>query len=144
MDKGSSTTGLEPALSPDGSQVAFTRWDEPRGLWLINSDGSNERQIFKASEQIMAPKWSPDGKWIAHIMGGSVCVTNTSTGETLHLTKAFADAEAPRPEACVFSPDGSHVAYVRPVAIGGTTVDLAATSDQPTRNQIFICTLNAR
>ncbi len=59
------TGGLDPALSPDGSQIAFTRiGGNAGGLYLINSDGSNERQIFKASEQIMAPKWSPDGKWV--------------------------------------------------------------------------------
>ncbi|MEZ4618495.1 MAG: SH3 domain-containing protein [Caldilineaceae bacterium] len=59
------TGGLDPALSPDGSMIAFTRiGDGAGGLYLINRDGSDERQIFKASEQIMAPKWSPDGKWV--------------------------------------------------------------------------------
>jgi hypothetical protein len=28
------------------------------------------------------------------------------------------DADAPRPEACVFSPDGRQIAYVRPVRDG--------------------------
>ncbi len=59
------SSGLDPALSPDGSQIAFTRiGGNAGGVYLINSDGSNERQIFKASEQLMAPKWSPDGKWV--------------------------------------------------------------------------------
>ena len=59
------SSGLDPALSPDSTQIAFTRiGGSAGGVYLINSDGSNERQIFKASEQLMAPKWSPDGKWI--------------------------------------------------------------------------------
>ena len=55
------TTGLEPALSPDGSQVAFARWDEPRGLWLINTDGSNERLVYGAN-RVRSPSWTPDGQ----------------------------------------------------------------------------------
>lgn len=55
------TSGLEPALSPDGSQVAFARWDEPRGLWLINSDGSNERRVFEAN-RVRSPSWTADGQ----------------------------------------------------------------------------------
>ena len=59
------TGGLDPALSPDGTQIAFTRiGGEAGGIYLVNSDGSDEQQIYKAGEQLMAPKWSPDGKWI--------------------------------------------------------------------------------
>ena len=57
------TTGFEPALSPDGSQVAFTRWDEPRGLWLIDSDGGNERMVFGAN-RVRSPSWTSDGRLI--------------------------------------------------------------------------------
>ncbi|MEZ6150438.1 MAG: DUF3748 domain-containing protein [Pirellulaceae bacterium] len=133
--------------SPDGARIAFLMRDDVGvvQLWTVSPSSGQLTQMTRNSQDIASAfTWSPNGKWIAHVMDGSVCVTNTSTGETIRLTKAFADAEAPRPEACVFSPDGSHVAYVRPVAIGGITVDHAATSDQPTRNQIFICTLNAR
>lgn len=55
------TSGFEPALSPDGSQVAFTRWDEPRGLWLINTDGSNERFVYGAN-RVRSPAWTNDGQ----------------------------------------------------------------------------------
>jgi hypothetical protein len=55
------TTGFEPALSPDGAQVAFTRWDEPRGLWLINTDGSNERFVYGAN-RTRSPTWTNDGQ----------------------------------------------------------------------------------
>ncbi|MCB0127192.1 MAG: PD40 domain-containing protein, partial [Caldilineaceae bacterium] len=59
------TGGLDPALSPDGTQIAFTRiGGNAGGVYLINSDGSDERLIYKAAEQLMSPKWSPDGNWI--------------------------------------------------------------------------------
>ncbi len=58
------TTGYDPALSPDGSWVAFTREGGQNGVWLINVDGSGERKIFGGREGLRSPKWSPDGKYI--------------------------------------------------------------------------------
>ncbi|MCK6627310.1 MAG: SH3 domain-containing protein [Anaerolineae bacterium] len=60
------TTGLDPALSPDGQWVAFTRWDNPQigalgSLWLINVDGSGERRVMEGVHQPKSPTWSPDG-----------------------------------------------------------------------------------
>ncbi len=68
------TTGLDPAFSPDGRQVAFTRWEEPRGLWLINSDGSGERLVLGAN-RARSPSWSADGGSIVfeQSAGGKVC-----------------------------------------------------------------------
>ncbi len=58
------TNGFDPAISPDGSQVAFVREGGENGLYLINLDGSNERLIFSGRESLSSPKWSPDGQWI--------------------------------------------------------------------------------
>ncbi len=63
------TAGIDPAISPDGSQVAFTRWetDQPGtlgSLWLINLDGSGERVLLDNIHQPKAPAWSPDGSQI--------------------------------------------------------------------------------
>jgi dipeptidyl aminopeptidase/acylaminoacyl peptidase len=52
--------GLDPALSSDGQQVAFTRWGSTSGVYVMNADGSNERQIHPAP-QPKAPTWSADG-----------------------------------------------------------------------------------
>jgi dipeptidyl aminopeptidase/acylaminoacyl peptidase len=64
------TTGIDPALSPDGQWVAFTRWEGPQNgapgsLWVINVDGSGERVIAGDLRQPKAPVWSPDGTRIA-------------------------------------------------------------------------------
>jgi TolB protein len=52
--------GLDPAVSPNGQRLAFTRWDQPDGVYVANIDGSNEKQVF-AAPKAMSPQWSPDG-----------------------------------------------------------------------------------
>jgi TolB protein len=59
------TAGIDPVLSPDGQTVAFTRWQGETGsLWLINIDGTNERQLVGFIKQAKGPAWSPDGAQI--------------------------------------------------------------------------------
>ena len=73
------TTGMDPALSPDGRTVAFTRWSSSGSgstgsLWVINVDGSGERRISDGLRQPKSPTWSPDGTQI---------VVNQQQGGTL-------------------------------------------------------------
>lgn len=65
------TYGLDPALSPDGTKVAFTRWGNPEGIYLINVDGTQERLLTNV-KQPKCPEWSRDGTKIAftHRSGG--------------------------------------------------------------------------
>ncbi len=59
------TSGIDPVLSPDGQTVAFTRWQGETGsLWLINIDGSHERQVMDNIKQAKGPDWAPDGRQI--------------------------------------------------------------------------------
>jgi Tol biopolymer transport system component len=60
------TTGMDPAISPDGQQVAFTRWETSQdgalgNVWLINIDGTQERLIHEFIFNPRAPVWSADG-----------------------------------------------------------------------------------
>jgi TolB protein len=57
------TDGVDPVWSPDGKQIAFTRWRDPRGVWVMNADGSGARLLFAWSEARW-PSWSPDGSQI--------------------------------------------------------------------------------
>ncbi len=60
------TNGYDPAISPDGTQVAFNRGGgDDNGIYTINLDGSEETKIWGEGEILRSPKWSPDGDWIA-------------------------------------------------------------------------------
>jgi uncharacterized protein YraI len=65
------TSGSDPAISPDGSTVAFVRDGGASGLYLIGIDGSNERRIFQRVS-LSSPKWSPDGQWILFARGDEI------------------------------------------------------------------------
>jgi dipeptidyl aminopeptidase/acylaminoacyl peptidase len=82
------TTGIDPALSPDGQWMAFTRWEDTQhgalgSLWVINVDGSGERAILGDIHQPKAPTWSPDGTQIAISMqhGGRVQEERKCSGQ---------------------------------------------------------------
>lgn len=113
--------------APDGSRIAFLMKDD-RGvvqLWTVSPNGGTPRQVTHNIHDIASAfTWSPDGRWIAHVMDRSVCITNSDTGETRRLTKPAQDAaHAPRPFACVFSPDGRRIAYTRNVRSEGAGHD---------------------
>lgn len=70
------TGGFDPAISPDGMRVAFTRAGGEHGLYLIQADSSNERLIFSGRELLRSPKWSPDGRYIVFERGDEVLRCN--------------------------------------------------------------------
>src|SRR5690242_1748574 len=62
---------MDPALSPDGKQVAFTAVDLNTfkgDVYVINLDGSGKKQLTKQDAKTLAfaASWSPDGKRIAY------------------------------------------------------------------------------
>jgi Tol biopolymer transport system component len=72
--------------------------------------------------------WSPDDRRIAFVSDGSVMTVDVKDGTTTRLTDRVAGDGAPRPEACVYSPDGTRIAFVRRVAAPDGTL----------HNQIFV------
>jgi len=102
--------------SPDGSQIVFLMKDDNGvvQLWLISPNGGEPRQLTHNPWSVAsALTWSPDGKLITYAMDNSIFVTRTTSGTSLRLTPRGSDEEAPRPEACVFSPDGKSIAYLK-------------------------------
>jgi hypothetical protein len=102
--------------SPDGSRIAFLMKDDAgiAQLWTVSPSGGPLRQVTSNPWPIASAfTWSPDGGQIAHVMDNSICVTEVASGQTKRLTSRTDDVSAPRPEACVFSPDGRRIAFVR-------------------------------
>jgi dipeptidyl aminopeptidase/acylaminoacyl peptidase len=55
----------QPAWSPDGKQLAFTRAADGKAqIFLLSLDGGEARQLTKFKYGAAAPRWSPDGKQI--------------------------------------------------------------------------------
>lgn len=105
--------------SPDGSRIAFLMKDDAgiAQLWTVPPNGEPPQQVTKNRWHVASAfTWSPDGKRVAYVMDNSICVTEVESGKTHRLTPRTDNASAPRPEACVFSPDGKKLAYMRRIA----------------------------
>lgn len=127
-----SLAGLEmdPALSPDGNQVAFA-WDggregDPPQLYVRMVDGGNLLKLTSEQGGAWSPTWSPDGRQIAFLrnaadgthdvvvvpaLGGPGRALGTGLGP-----RQLLPAEAPRPgrvdHGVSWSPDGKLLALV--------------------------------
>lgn len=116
--------------SPDGTQIGFLKKDD-RGIvqfWTAAPTGGQIQQITDNPFSVASSfTWHPNGQHVALVIDNSVCVVNVANGLTTRVTSRTGDTTAPRPEACVFSPDGSRIAYVRPDP-----------NDQNRSNQIWI------
>lgn len=120
--------------SPDGSRIAFLMRDDAgvSQLWTISPRGSEPVQLTHHDFDIgSAFTWSPDGRWIAYGLAGDVAITDTTTGSTRIVTTTTEGCGPVRPEACVFSPDGHRIAYLRRVY-----------SEISAWNQIFVVELD--
>ena len=61
-----------PHWSPDGSQLTYWRWREDEGgttgtaVFVIDADGTDERQFTEWEAMAGDADWSPDGEWIVY------------------------------------------------------------------------------
>jgi hypothetical protein len=101
--------------SPDGNRIGFLRPDAAGvvQLWTVTLAG-HSRQVTTGCQSVESCfTWHPDGERVAGVIGGRVCVIDATTGGVTPLTEP--GEHPPQPEACVFSPDGTMVAFVRKV-----------------------------
>ena len=85
------TDNSYPKYSPDGTKIAFTSQAglvESLQIWLINSDGSNLRQLTPIRGY--SCDWSPTGEWIVYTdcraISGRLCLIRSDGKENHQLT----------------------------------------------------------
>jgi hypothetical protein len=111
-----------PRSSPAGDLIAFLMRDDAGvvQLWTIPPSGGALRQMTGDPFDVASAfTWHPAAMHIAYAADGSVFVADVATGASQRLTMRQTGDAAPRPEACVFSPDGKSIAFVRRVPQAG-------------------------
>jgi Tol biopolymer transport system component/C-terminal processing protease CtpA/Prc len=81
------TGAANPALSPDGSRIAFRYRGD---IWIVPAQGGTAVRITDHVELDDQPVWSPDGKWVAFTSdrygNSDVFAIPANGGETRQIT----------------------------------------------------------
>ena len=111
------TPACDAAVSPDGSKVAFTRFQKnlgrPTDLWVMDANGTGLVQLTDDAHS-ESPTWSPDGSQIAFVRrigsGGAtdLFIMNADGSGRYRLTDTRRVEYAPN-----WSPDGSSIVFER-------------------------------
>lgn len=119
----------QPALSPDGTLIAYRRYPHggtpgfanPTEIWVMNVDGSNQRNVTNDNASQHQPTWSP----VSHAGGMRIAfVHETMVGgyRVSHLQSIRADGSGrgfltpggtDLEEGPSWSPDGARIVFTR-------------------------------
>src|SRR4026209_1983492 len=106
-------------ISPEGKWVAYTvgygdfKQDAfVTQIWLANSDTGRSIQLTRGDKSSTAPRWSPDGQWLAFLSNrledkNQVFLIDPSGGEAQQLTKSETAINS-----FAWSEDGKTIAYL--------------------------------
>ena len=129
----------EPAWSPDGSRIAFTRGsrtsgveprealdDTGRDVFVMNADGTGEVRITTTDEAEASPAFSPDGSRLVFVRYSAptrfdlyvIDVDGSNERQVLHRTRPFITGP-------VWSSDGQSLFYNVDDSTDGGEIDVA-------------------
>jgi dipeptidyl aminopeptidase/acylaminoacyl peptidase len=103
--------GHGPAVSPDGKQLAYTLKGQ---LWVLRLDDAKAQplQPLQTRGSVANLRWSPDGKLLAFVSDRDdhsfIAVYTAASG-----TVAYLDPSTDLDDSPVWSPDSTHIAFVR-------------------------------
>ncbi|PLS78492.1 MAG: hypothetical protein CYG59_18475 [Chloroflexi bacterium] len=116
----------QPAFSPDGSQIAYTRetrqqegitntgQDDISEVWVMDRNGRNGRRVLPSYPLARSAAWSPDGQWLAIEAAEAgrawrdhdIVLVNVRSGEVQPLATTPSWEGGP-----AWSPDGTRIAF---------------------------------
>jgi dipeptidyl aminopeptidase/acylaminoacyl peptidase len=107
-----------PAISPDGTKVAYTvteaDYDQDAfvsQIWLADVATGRAFQLTRGKKSCSGPDWSPDGRWLAFTSSraddkSQLFVISPEGGEAVQVTKSETGVSG-----FEWSPDGKTIAY---------------------------------
>ncbi len=119
---------VQPRFSPDGTKILFTS-DAGGGdnIWMMNSDGSEEKQITKESFRLLNnADWMPDGDYIVarkhfssqrSLGAGEIWMYHVTGGGGYQLTKRKNDQQDVNEPS--ISADGRYIYFSEDMYPGG-------------------------
>lgn len=119
----------DPQGSPDGRRIVFVRrvtdLDANKGrtdLWIVDSDGTNLRQLTSHPDADSSPRWSADGRTIYFLSTRSgssqIWKIDPDGGEAAQVSRQPLDVDN-----LVLSRRGTHVAFTMDVFVDAKSPD---------------------
>jgi TolB protein len=107
------THASAPAVSPDGTRIAFSMRTEKgdTDIYVSDIDGSGQRNITNNPAIDSSPTWSPSGRQIAFVSSrgggaGQIYICDSDGANLRRIVKEGGDADSPS-----WSPDGRWLAF---------------------------------